>query len=69
MIYRRLRPLRDTRSQTAPAIAALLYGIHVIDPIVFLAVPLILLVVSLAASYIPARQATKVSPIVALHEV
>jgi predicted permease len=54
---------------TAPAIATLLYGIHVIDPIVFLAVPLIVLVVSLAASYIPARQAAKVSPIVALREV
>jgi predicted permease len=51
---------------TAPLIAALLYGIHAIDPIVFLAVPLILLVVSFAASYIPARRAAKISPIVAL---
>jgi putative ABC transport system permease protein len=52
----------------APMIAALLYGIHAIDPIVFLSVPLILLVVSFAASYIPARRAAKVSPIVALRE-
>jgi predicted permease len=53
---------------TAPMIAALLYGIHAIDPLVFLAVPLILLVVSFTASYIPARRAAKVSPIVALRE-
>ena len=52
----------------APMIAALLYGIRTIDPIVFLAVPLILLVVSFAASYIPARRAAKISPIVALRE-
>ncbi len=52
----------------APMIAALLYGIRAIDPIVFLAVPLILLGVSFAASYIPARRAAKISPIVALRE-
>jgi putative ABC transport system permease protein len=52
----------------APMIAALLYGIRAIDPLVFLAVPLILLGVSFAASYIPARRAAKISPIVALRE-
>ena len=52
----------------APMIAALLYGIRAIDPLVFLAVPLILLAVSFAASYIPARRAAKVSPMVALRE-
>jgi ABC-type antimicrobial peptide transport system permease subunit len=52
----------------APMIAALLYGIRAIDPIVFLAVPLILLGVSFAASYIPALQAAKISPMVALRE-
>jgi predicted permease len=52
----------------APMIAALLYGIHAIDPLVFLVVPLILLGVSFAASYIPARRASKVSPMVALRE-
>jgi ABC-type lipoprotein release transport system permease subunit len=49
-------------------IAALLYGIRAHDPIVFLSVPLILLGVSFAASYIPARRAAKISPIVALRE-
>jgi predicted permease len=51
---------------TAPVIATLLYGIHVFDPFVFLAVPVVLLTISFAASYIPARRAAKVSPIAAL---
>jgi putative ABC transport system permease protein len=53
---------------TAPIIATLLYGIRAIDPAVFLAAPLILVMVSFAASYIPARRAANVSPIVALRE-
>ena len=53
---------------SAPMIAGLLYGVHPIDVIVFLTVPLILLVVALLATYIPARRATIVDPIIALHE-
>jgi predicted permease len=53
---------------TAPTIAALLYGIRAIDPIVFLAVPLVLFAISIAASYLPARRAARVSPILALRE-
>jgi ABC-type antimicrobial peptide transport system permease subunit len=53
---------------TAPMISTLFYGIHPIDPIVFLAVPLILLLVSFAASYFPARRASKISPMTALRE-
>lgn len=52
----------------APLISSLLYGVRAIDPEVFLAVPLILMVVVLLASYIPARRAAKVNPIVALRE-
>jgi len=46
--------------------ASLLYGVRPHDPAVFLIVPLILMAVALLASYIPARRAAKVSPIIAL---
>jgi putative ABC transport system permease protein len=52
----------------APLISSLLYGVRPIDPEVFIAVPLILMVVVLLATYIPARRATRVNPIVALRE-
>ena len=47
----------------------LLYGVHPNDPITFCAVAIILMIVALAASYIPARRAMRVDPMVALrHE-
>ena len=52
----------------APLISTVLYGVRPLDPEVFLAVPLILMVVALLASYIPARRAARVNPIVALRE-
>jgi predicted permease len=52
----------------APLLAALLYGVRPLDPEVFVAVPLILMVVAFLASYIPARRAARVNPIVALRE-
>jgi predicted permease len=53
---------------TARMIAGLLYGVHPIDVIVFVTVPLILLIVAFLATYIPARRATMVDPIISLHE-
>ncbi|HET8824210.1 MAG TPA: FtsX-like permease family protein, partial [Terriglobales bacterium] len=53
---------------TASMIASLLYGVRPHDPGVFLIVPLLLLVVASLSSYLPARRATKVNPIVALRE-
>ena len=45
---------------------SLLYQVQPSDPVTFAAVPLLLLVIALIASYIPAFRATRVSPVIAL---
>src|SRR5512140_1088509 len=53
---------------TASMIASLLYGVRSHETAVFLIMPLLLLAVAVLASYLPARRATRVDPIVALRE-
>ena len=50
----------------ARVLASQLYGVGVVDPLTFTATPLILGAVALVASWIPARRAARVDPLVAL---
>jgi putative ABC transport system permease protein len=47
-------------------LSSMLFGISARDPIAFVFVPAFLLGIALLASYIPARRAIKVNPVVAL---
>ncbi len=49
-------------------ITSLLFGVKPTDPLVYLAVAAVLLLVALLASYLPARRAAEIDPIVALRD-
>jgi putative ABC transport system permease protein len=48
--------------------ASLLFGVSTTDLVTFSTVPLILIATAMLASYIPARRATRVDPVVALRD-
>jgi ABC-type antimicrobial peptide transport system permease subunit len=50
----------------AQALSGMLYEVSAIDPVVFVVAPAVLTAAALAASYIPARRATRVVPVRAL---
>ena len=51
----------------AQLLAGLLLGLSPLDPVTFAVVPLLLGLTALLASYLPARRATRVEPVIALH--
>ena len=47
-------------------LSAMLYDVTATDPLVFVCMPVLLIAVSVVASYVPARKATTIDPLVAL---
>jgi hypothetical protein len=53
---------------TSRLLRGFLFGVTTVDPVTYVAVPAVVLIVSAIACYIPARRASDVDPIVALRE-
>ena len=47
-------------------IQSLLFGVQATDPLIFAGIPLLLAVIALLASYIPAQRAARIDPLVSL---
>ncbi len=49
-------------------VSSLFYGVSAVDPVTFLGIPLVLVAVTVIASYVPARRAMRVDPVEALRD-
>lgn len=49
-------------------VASLVYGVSTVDPLTFMGVPVVLVIVTIAATYVPARRAMRVDPMEALRD-
>ena len=65
MDHMKIDPAAETE-RICRVMRELLFGVTATDPLTFATVAALLATVTLAASYIPARRATKTDPIVAL---
>ena len=52
---------------TAKIVSGILYGVGALDPVAFTVAPVVLTVAALVAMWLPARRATRVDPVQALH--
>jgi ABC-type antimicrobial peptide transport system permease subunit len=52
---------------TAKIVSGLLYGVGALDPVAFVVAPAVLSVAAVIAMWLPARRATRVNPVQALH--
>lgn len=50
------------------AMSALLFGVSATDPMIFAAVPIVLIATAAGAAYLPARRASRIDPLEALRQ-
>lgn len=59
-------PLAAGRTINLDAMSSLLYDVKPLDPVVFVSAPLCLGIAALVATWLPARRATRLTPLTAL---
>jgi len=53
---------------TSRMLRGFLFNVTTVDPVIYIAVPVLVIVIAAVACYVPARRATKLDPIAALRE-